>query len=627
MNAPVAAVCRNGSSWLFFNEPHAVVTTSQIEEVTACLQRIAQYTASGFYAAGFIGYEAAAAFDPALVSFPPDEVPLLWFGIFRDPVAAATLPATGFAPAPPIWQPSITYDSYIHAVERIKSHIAAGDTYQVNYTFRLTAPFTTDPWEYFTAVAVLHPAPFAAYINAGRFHVCSFSPELFFSLDGTAITMQPMKGTARRGAGSDEDVALEQRLLKTAKERAENIMIVDMIRNDIGRIARSGSVHVSELCAIRRYPTLLQMVSTVEGEVTVTLPELFGALFPCASITGAPKIQTCSIIRDLETTPRHVYCGAVGYWGPQGESRFNVAIRTLLVDTEKQQAEYGTGSGIVWDSVPEAEFGECMLKTAVVNPKYHMHTTETVPNPLFVRGNGSATVMKGSVGEGTGEPLCIVETMLWTSGEGYFLLDAHLKRLMNTAVSFGVTLDEVSLRERLLRTAGALTGSRYRVRLTVDLNGGVVIVTTEFPGVSEAIPLPVRLAAYPVESSDPYLYVKTTRRRQYTIAQQNGVVGEELLFFNEREELTEMSIGNVVLEMRDGKRYTPPVSCGLLPGVFREHCLTAGTITERTLRVEELQRAVKVFRINSVRRWQECRITGYGSRNTATIFHRDPVCK
>ncbi len=598
---PVVAVHHHNGTWLLFNHPVEVVTTSAIGEVSGCLRRIEECIAKGFHAAGFIGYEAGGAFDAALRTYPPDEVPLLWFGIFREPVLLSRLPVPEKCPEQPDWYPSISYDEYLAAVHRIRSEIAAGSTYQVNYTFRLTSRFSSDPWEYFRSVAGQHPAPYAAYVDAGRYKICSFSPELFFKTAGNIMTLQPMKGTARRGAGAREDREIEKHLQQTSKERAENIMIVDMIRNDIGKIARNGSVRVTELCAIRRYRTLMQMVSTVAGEVEAPLSEQFGALFPCASVTGAPKIQTCSIIRELENTPRHLYCGSVGWAGPGRESCFNVAIRTVLVDTATRQADYGTGSGIVWDSRPEAEFGECLLKTAVINPagvneqkvaQLHRYLSKM---PSFASGY-------------TDEPLLLVETILWTAGKGFFLLDEHLQRLKTTAAAFSIPVEEEKLRHTLQSAAEGCTGKRSRLRLTVAVDGSADCETTELPDAMPGETLVIRFTDAPVESSDPYLYVKTSRRRQYAAARQRFCTEDDLLFFNEVGELTEMSIGNLVVEMNDGKQYTPPVTCGLLPGVFRALLLANGEITERKLYREDLLLSKTIFRINSVRGRQPCRI-------------------
>jgi para-aminobenzoate synthetase / 4-amino-4-deoxychorismate lyase len=599
--SPVVAVHHHTGTWLLFDNPVEVVTTTAIGEVSGCLRRIEECIADGFHAAGFIGYEAGEAFDGALKMYPPDEIPLLWFGIFREPVQQDRLPVPEENPEQPDWYPSISYDDYLAAVHRIRSEIAAGSTYQVNYTFRLTSRFSTDPWEYFRSVAGRHPAPYAAYVDAGRYKICSFSPELFFMTSGNRITLQPMKGTARRGAGAQEDREIGKHLQETAKERAENIMIVDMIRNDIGKIARNGSVRVTELCAVRQYRTLMQMVSTVEGEVDEPLSEQFRALFPCASVTGAPKIQTCAIIRELENTPRHLYCGSVGWSGPGRESCFNVAIRTVLVDTATHQAEYGTGSGIVWDSRPEAEFGECLLKTAVINPA-SVNDQKLAHLYRYLSKNSS------SESECSDDPLLLVETMLWTAEEGFFLLDEHLQRLKKTAAVFSIPFTEEEILHKLRLTTERLTGNRYRIRLTIIVSGSMDCEVTELPDEMAAEPLVIGFAEAPVESSDPYLYVKTSRRRQYTAARERYCTGDDLLFFNEAAELTEMSIGNLVVEMDDGKRYTPPVTCGLLPGVFREHLLANGEISERRLRREDLRFSKTIFRINSVRGWQQCRI-------------------
>jgi para-aminobenzoate synthetase/4-amino-4-deoxychorismate lyase len=575
---PCAAIRDAAGGWLFFDEPQAVLTASTPGDVQECLARIEQYAADGLYAAGFVGYEAGPAFDDALAAFEPDEVPLAWFGIFRAPVEVPALPPVAALPHALQWNPTITRVEYDSAIAEIRSAIARGDTYQVNYTFRLLAEqFNHDAWDYFCSICKVSPMPYAAFINAGRFKVCSFSPELFFRLDGMHLTAEPMKGTAPRGRTTEADFRLMEELRTSGKDRAENIMIVDMIRNDIGRIAGSGSISVPALCTVRRHPTVLQMVSTITGETDASLSGIFSALFPCASITGAPKIQASRIIRTLEKTPRHIYCGAAGWYGPRRRACFNVAIRTVLIDTQEHRAEYGTGSGIIWESDTAREYEECCLKTAVV-------AAPMVPD------------------------FRLVETMLWKPGEGFFLFERHVRRLLDTGSYFSFPVDEAAVLRALDReTATFFTDEARRVRLTVDASGTVTVESTLFSCAGNATTIDLLLCPDCIDSDDRFLYHKTTFRQQYERARARFPTPDDLLFVNERGELTETTIGNIILEL-DGELLTPPVPCGLLAGVHRGHLLDRGEIRERVLTPADLKRAGWIFRINSVRGMQECTV-------------------
>ncbi|MBN1308312.1 MAG: aminodeoxychorismate synthase component I [Chitinispirillaceae bacterium] len=585
---PVAAFCQEDGPWLLFDRPRAVVFADRIDAVLPCLEEIERYVSDGWHAAGFIGYEAAPAFDASLDAFAPDGMPLLWFGIFGKPLEAQIVPPGSACNADPQWRPTIAPEEYRTAVDRIKEYIAQGDTYQVNYTFRLRARFEHDPWNYFRLIVHSHPVPYATWIDAGRYKVCSFSPELFFRLDGERITVQPMKGTSRRGRFTGEDLLLGERLQRDAKERAENIMIVDMVRSDLGRIAATGSVSVPELCAIRHYRSIVQMVSTVRAEVTAPLHAIFTALFPCASITGAPKIRTSRIIRELESTPRHIYCGAIGWCAPRRRACFNVAIRTLLFDGERKTAEYGTGSGIVWESDGEREYEECRLKAVIV-----------ASQPPDFR---------------------LLETLLWTPGEGYFLFEPHLDRLMDSATYFSFRVDGDEVLHVLTEQAASFESVMRRVRLLVDRTGAINVESSPLrsEGVTERDTIELYLAERPVDSTDCFLFHKTTRRNQYDALRREFPAGDDLLFRNERGEITETIIGNIVVQI-DEKLYTPLVKSGLLAGVFRGELLAQGTIREKNLTINDLLTASRIFRINSVRKWEECRLCGLPPATTRTL--------
>ena len=582
------SVSRTG--WLRFHAPREIVTAASQVEVLERLRQVETLVQSrGWTAAGFLAYEAAPAFDVAhrvravhrVRSRPSTGLPLLWFGLydraepFDLPTDAAQSDRDRAAYSIGPWLPSVTWPEYERAIHTIKQHIADGETYQVNYTYRLRAPFEGDAWPFFLSLARRQPVGYAAYVDLGTHVICSASPELFFQLSGRTLTSKPMKGTAARGRTLTEDRAQADWLHHSEKNRAENVMIVDMIRNDLGRIAEIGSVSVPRLFEIERYPTVLQMTSTVQAQTEVSLTEIMTALFPCASITGAPKVRTMQIIADLETTPRGVYTGCLGYFTPQREAQFNVAIRTVTIDREAGQAEYGVGGGIVWDSDAADEWRECEIKTRVL----------TQP----------------------ARPFDLIESILWTPADGYCLLDRHLARLAESAEYFNLPIDLPALRDQLVDLSATLIPVAQKVRVSVTQRGRVSITATPL----SEIPLPpvmrVKLAAQPIDSGNVFLYHKTTRRDVYEAARAAQPECDDVVLWNERGEITESTIANVVVEL-NGQRYTPPIDCGLLPGTFRADLIERGLIHERVILKAELFAATRIWLINSVRGWLESQL-------------------
>ncbi len=523
-----------------------------------------------WHAAGFVSYEAASAFDSALSTHAPSDFPLLWFGLYPSP-EEFTLPDPDFeAYSLGTLVPSISPSEYERAIHRIRELIHSGDTYQVNYTLRLSAPFFGDPWHLFLAMVRAQPSGYSAWVDAGRWAVCSASPELFFRLEEGRMTCKPMKGTVKRGRTLAEDEALAEWLHGSEKNRAENLMIVDMIRNDLGRVADIGSVHVPGLFEIERHPTLWQMTSTVAANCRESLVGILAALFPCASITGAPKIRTTHIITELESTPRGIYTGCIGFITPGRFAQFNVAIRTAVVDRFARQADYGAGGGIVWDSASSDEYTEALLKARIFTDRH----------PEF----------------------SLLETMLWTPEDDYFLLDYHLQRLANSAVYFDYSLNLANIRGRLLDQVSSFSDKSQRVRLVVARNG--VLEIEAAPLAESPQPVRLKLAGAPVDSSDVFLYHKTTNRRIYEAARQTCFGCDDVLLWNERGELTESCIANIVVEV-NGNLFTPPVESGLLAGTFRAWLLEQGRIRERVLRISDAKECSKIYLINSVRKWQE----------------------
>lgn len=579
-------ILKKDAEWIKFTHPRRVIVIEKLEDVRKGLGEVESLVNNnGWTAAGFVSYEAAPAFDSSLKVIPPQRFPLLWFGLYDAPQAIQTsevLKDLGGLLAPLNWQPDTDKETYNTAIQTVKDRIAQGMTYQVNYTMRLSTDFVTDSrtktelkaWQLFTHL-VRSQNKYAAYLDIGDWAICSASFELFFDLDGEVITGRPMKGTVKRGRTTQEDSTISNWLHESIKNRAENVMIVDMIRNDIGRIAEIGSVHVPDLFTIEKYPTLFQMTSTVKAKTRASVTEIFSALFPCASITGAPKVSTMNIIAELETSPRKVYCGSIGYIAPNRKARFNVAIRTALVDKKNNKAEYGVGGGIVWDSTSADEYSEALLKARVLTDP---------PQKEF----------------------SLFETLLWTPEEGYFLLERHIARIVDSAEYFGfITGLEVTKRIReLLNEVVSNATTPKRVKILMNSLGELAGEAKDFQP-SDKI-FKVCFAREPVNSNDRFLFHKTTNRDVYEQAAKEGC--DDVLLFNENAELTEFTIGNLVVKM-NGELFTPPIECGLLAGTFRAELVALGEVKERVLRIQDRAEWEAVFLINSLRKWVQVEVT------------------
>ncbi|HVJ26351.1 MAG TPA: aminodeoxychorismate synthase component I [Vicinamibacterales bacterium] len=571
-----------GGPWRRFSRPFQVIAAHDRLDVRDALAQIDQAVRGGAYAAGFVTYEAAGAFGLP-VQQPTAGLPLLCFGLF-SPEQVEPLnrfPAVGGASLGE-WQPSIDHSAYLRAIERIKSSIEAGDTYQINFTFRLTAPFEGEPAALMRDLYAGQAGPWSAYVEAGDHVICSASPELFFSLEGDRLICRPMKGTAPRGYWTAQDDALGKALHDSEKNRAENVMIVDMVRNDIGRIARTGSVKATSLFDVERYPLQWQMTSTVEGSVeTRSLLRLFEAMFPSGSITGAPKHSSMNIIRELETTPRGIYTGAIGYASPRGGAHFNVAIRSVLINRRHGTAEFGVGSGIVWDSVDRDEYEECLLKARVIGSvatQPQRSPSYAVPDPPGFR---------------------LLETINWTPGAGFGLLDRHIDRICASAACFGIPCDAAEMRTMLANAVGDLRGPS-KVRLLLEADGGLLCEAVDLVRLND--PVRVAFAVAPVDKEDVFLYHKTTRRDVYERAKAGRPEADTVILWNSDGEVTEAAESNIVLGLR-GVKVTPPVSSGLLPGTMRAELLERGEIAERIVTVDEVRAAEEIWLINSVRGW------------------------
>jgi para-aminobenzoate synthetase / 4-amino-4-deoxychorismate lyase len=583
--------------------------------ITAC-KAVEAAVQGGDHAVMLIPYDAAPAFDPALQVHAPGVLPLVWVGLYgeRHDVQAgeAGLGAGPFTLG--AWRVTADEAAHAEAVQRIRQYIGAGDAYQVNFTFPVQADFAGDPAGLYQDMCRGQgSAALCAYLDFGDVAVLSASPELFFSFDETGrIRTRPMKGTRRRGLWTAEDDQLRESLEASLKDRAENLMIVDLLRNDLGRIAESGSVDVTALWDVEQYDTVWQMTSTIMGQVRrdVGLHALLAALFPCGSVTGAPKVRASEIIAELEIGPRGAYTGTIGYISPSAsnghsacppkqdgralsgmEAVFNVAIRTVVVDREAGLATAGVGGGITWDSEAASEYQECLDKVRFL-PRAE------IGSGLAIADEGCHDI-KGA--EGGSQDFGLFETLLFEADMGYYLLERHLRRLTGSARYFGFACNETHVRGQLARAVGDRQGNQ-RVRLSLARDGSVSLAVADIG--DDITAMTVILCSRRVNREDIFLYHKTTRRVVYdnALTQARSAGADEAILCNDRGELTECTIGNIVVEQA-GRRVTPSLSCGLLPGTLRQELLDTGRIEEDVLTVAELYAADAVYLINSVRRW------------------------
>ncbi len=565
---------RKGTSFRFC-DPCDIICVSHPKDVGPAFDRIERAVHSGLHAAGFLSYEAASGLDPVLKTHVPGDFPLMWFGLFRHREHIPVGTRNGGHYDLGAWRPSVSRAAYNTALNRIRDLIIAGDTYQVNYSFRLRANFSGNSLSLYRDLCRAQRTDYAAYLDIGRFQILSASPELFFSLKNGVLTARPMKGTAPRGRWWEEDEARAKQLQKSEKDRAENVMIVDLLRSDLGRV--SSSVKVPALWHVERYETVLQMTSTVKSRMRcgVGLRELATALFPCGSVTGAPKVRTMQIIKEVERAARGIYTGSIGYLSPGGDITFNVAIRTVCIDRKTGTAEFGVGSGITCDSSSDGEYEECLTKARMLAKQ----------QPDFD----------------------LFETLRYEGKNGFFLIDRHIDRIEASARYFGFVFDRSSVLSVLEKAVSDLDKSPHRVRLVLSRKGCVKVETAPLKNTSQNRALSVRISPLPVDSLDPLLFHKTTRREPYTSRLNMYPLCEEIILINERGEATECSIGNLVAKL-DGRYVTPPISCGLLGGTFRAELLSRGKLTEQVLKVEDLKRAEALYMINSVRKWTRLKL-------------------
>ncbi|HEY3397941.1 MAG TPA: aminodeoxychorismate synthase component I [Armatimonadota bacterium] len=563
-----------GSRALLLHEPERVLLATDPAEVPPLLAEAQRRIAGGAWVAGYLAYEAGAAYE---LPTPPASatLPLAWLACYpAEHVQEVPAELLRALPVPDTLPPvevalNVTEAQYRAAIERIKELLASGDTYQVNYTCRARFTLDLDPLAYFLALTRSHPVPYAAYLNLGETQVLSLSPELFLERRGEVLASRPMKGTRRRGRTAEEDEALRAELVGSEKDRAENLMIVDMVRNDLGRLCRAGSVAAPRLFSAEKYDTVWQMTGTVTGclPAGVGLPEIIAATFPGASITGAPQRRTMEIIRDLEPEARGVYTGALGLFRPGGDFVANLPIRTLV--HRAGAYELGIGGGIVWDSAADSEYEEALLKASFA---------------LRLQPE-----------------LRLFETLLLTEAREYRYLAEHWARLAGSAAYWDFPLDPERVASALATVAAEAAGLPLVVRLELDRSGQVTVIPRPLPEPPTG-PVRVLLSPEATDSNDRLLYHKTTQRRRYDEQRAAALAAGfyEVIFRNQRESLTEGAVTNLFVRTATGW-VTPPVLEGLLPGIWREAFRREVEAVERPLSRADLATAQEVVIGNSVR--------------------------
>ena len=546
-----------------FTNPIKELKTRDIDQIEALLREVEAYQEAGFYAVGYVSYEAAPAFEKKLAVHPAPLMGeyLLYFTIhqevetlpFPEDYEAVDLPAN--------WKEEVEAPAYQEAIKSIHHHIRQGDTYQVNYTVQLSQELEADPLAIYNRLVVEQKAHYNAFIQHDDVAILSISPELFFEQDDRLLTTRPMKGTTRRGLTNQTDLQEAAWLEADPKNRAENMMIVDLLRNDMNRISEIGSEQVTRLCQVEQYSTVWQMTSTIESRLRpeVDLVQTFQALFPCGSITGAPKISTMEIIQKTEIAPRGVYCGTIGILLPRGKRIFNVAIRTLQMQGTK--AIYGVGGGITWDSKWESEYQETKQKSAVLyrqEPRFELLTT--------------GRIHKGEL----------------------TFLEQHLTRLREASRYFAYPYDEPKLLKELQEELARLESNLdYRCRIALHKNGTIQLTITELTDLPASY-LQAQLTEQKLDLATPFTYFKTSQRDHLNQSD------HEQIFHLPDGTLLETTIGNLVLEI-EGQLYTPPAHLPLLDGIYRRHLLETQQVEEKLLTLNDLTDADRIYACNALR--------------------------
>ena len=560
---------KKDDSWRIFSSPLEVLYTHDLNHVKDVLNEVQnKVEKKKLIAAGYLSYEAAPAFDNAYSVNEKGSLPLICFGLFKDYKIEKTLESQKLESAEVIeWEITTDRALYENHLKYIKDQIKLGNTYQVNYTLRKHSNTISNPYDFFLEKA--QDAPYAALIDSDEHAIISMSPELFFKLSGDSLICKPMKGTSKRGKTLHEDIALMEDLKNSEKDKAENIMITDMLRNDMGKISNTGSVKVLSEFDIEKYPTVWQMTSSIESKASASITGIFEALFPCASVTGAPKVSSMKIISEIEGQPREIYTGAIGYIAPNNEAQFSVPIRTILSDKKACRSVYGTGSGIVWDSESQKEWDECQNKSAILSA--------------------------------SSQDFELFETMLWNSSKKIFLEKLHLDRLKDSAEFYNYKFHSEKISDKLQDYLKNMEPESEKViRLFLAKDGEIRLTTSAYKEQDKDKPQFISLATRPVNSEDRSLYHKTTNRSVYENAIGENPDCDDILLWNEAGNITESTISNVIFK-KDSEYYTPPVSCGLLSGTYRAHLISQGHLKERIIPKAEINLYSEIYLINSVR--------------------------
>ena len=549
----------------FYTRPREIIRADHPQQVEAAFTQLKAAHAAGYYLAGYISYELGLTFEDKLADRLTKESthPLICFGVFD--AYSQNIPAQLLYTSKPkglALKAEWTQADYLKRFARVKEYLKGGDCYQINLTFPLRGTYEDDPIALYAALRHRQTAKYGGFVRLGGPDLLSLSPELFFKKDGMNMSMRPMKGTLKRDEDAAKDKALRSAMAQDLKSRAENLMIVDLLRNDLSRLSKPGSVKVPELFSLETYPTLHQMTSRVSSQLrdTVTFRDLFQSLFPCGSVTGAPKIQAMEIIDELEDHPRGAYCGALGYVDPDGQACFNVSIRTLSL--ENGRASYHVGSGVVIDSDGPDEYAECLLKADVLSP----------PEPFFI------------------------ETFYWDKETDYRHIGYHLARL-SRAVNDDNIMENVLIQLAKYRPVN----HPARIRLTAAISGNIHIEDRPINPLNRPLKLMLskyRLSpklqntAHKISARDFYDGERTRLKTYHDI--------DEVIFANEHDRLCDGSFTTIFIE-KDGQLLTPHIEAGLLPGILRAHMLTAGQAKEAHLTIDDVMQAETIYAGNSLR--------------------------
>jgi para-aminobenzoate synthetase/4-amino-4-deoxychorismate lyase len=576
----------SAQAWLY-RDPVAIVCSDDPAGLDDAFSQIEDGLARGLHAAGLFSYELGYALEPKLSRLMPErrDEPLVWFGLFDAPkaIAADDLDAAfaGLGPPPPITALQAGRDRALHVdkVRRILELIAAGDLYQANLTFPMRFRYDGDPLALYGALRVRQPVAHGGVAALGGMTVLSVSPELWVDVSGDQATTRPMKGTTARATDPCADQAARLALADDPKQRAENLMIVDLLRNDLARISAPGSVQAPALFTVETYPSFHTLTSTVTARLRqgLSLRDRVAALFPCGSVVGAPKIRAGEVIRMLEREPRGFYTGALGRIAAGGDMTFNVAIRTAVLSADGE-ARYGVGGGIVADSDPDAEYDEALLKARVLCE--------------------------------LADDYGLIETFRWSAGQGFVRLPLHLDRLAASAAQLGFEFDRAALERELAARHGAWAGRGEDLRVRALLaRTGVVTITQEALAAQPSRRLRIGVAEHRLDAGDPFLRHKTTRRdaheQAFTKAAGQGL--DEALLLNQRGAVAEAS-RNTVFARIGGRLVTPRLECGVLPGVLRRELIAGGQAIEGDLTLEDLERAKAWFLGNSLHGLREAEL-------------------